>query len=537
MLSVTLALMTVLSLIAVTITTQTVSQLGLSSNVTNRNSALEGALSGVQAAVADIRAASSGGDTVTTELPCTTVSGLTNTSGSSSFIASIQYQDETSQGTYTSVTCTQGQGPASPASGSFLARAVITSCSPATACPTNPTSAPGAGATWRRVVSTYDFNTSYANIPGGLVYSYSGKECLYANYTNGNNPNGGVTLQVTTTCSSSNIHELFQYTTNWNLAIELGGTNYCVQDPEDSSPASTSPLTLTTNCTSTAVAQWGVNDFGGIGGVSTSSAGQPNGWCLGNPDSSDATLSSPENATVEDTDCESSPSNSESMDNTSTWQLSSAVGAGASQPQTGDFGITDQLVNFQEFGYCLDVTGQNVNSSYLIDYMCKQFPDTAEYPAWNQRWCFNQLSTNSSGLPVGVLYTPEGQTSCSSPTSPYCLTSPLATPGTLPSTVFVTVTACTPTSSTQANDLLWTQWGDSTLAGSIHDYTYTDNDGYCLEANTANKMEPSSDYFSTIQVDTCNGSFEQKWNAPPLLGTSQIVNTHEDTGSGSYSGS
>lgn len=538
MLGLAIVLTTVLSVMAVTITTGAVDQLQFSSNATNRDGALQGALAGVQTMVAQIRAASSGGYAVLSELPCSNFSGLTNTSGSSSFIASVQYQDQNSQGKFVNVSCTQGQGPAAASPGSFLARAVITSCSPASACPTSPTAAITQKGIWRRVVSTYDFNTSYANIPGGLIYSYSGEECFVATYNNGSSPSGGVTLEVTTACLPNAPLEQFQYTSNWDLAIQLGGVQYCVQDPEDGSPASALPLAITTSCTTTGAPQWGINDVGDIEGVAASGSGQPNGYCLDNPLSSDPSGNLTEDATVGS--CDSG------FDNTSTWQLSSDVGAGASQPASGQlFGVTDQLVNFEEFGNCLDVTNQNSSWPFLIDYMCKQFPDTTDYPVWNQRWCFDQLSTNSDNLPVGVLYTPQGQTTCSSPSSPYCLKSPLQTPGQLPSTVWVTVTSCTLGSSLQnQTNLLWTEWGSK--GGSLHEYTWTDNAGLCLESNTSNPAYPASassapftpvgDAFSTIQVDTCDGSYEQKWNAPAILGQSQIVNTHEGTGSGAYSG-
>jgi hypothetical protein len=532
MLGLAVALMVVLSLVTVTVVSGAVGQIQLSSTTTNKNSAIEGALAGVQAMVGSIRAAASSGSVVTSELPCSNITGATNTSGSSSYVVSVQYQDETSSGSYTSVGCTTGSGPTVPANGDYLARAVITSCSPSTSCSSGPNSSPS-GASWRRVVSTYDFETSYSNIPGGLIDSYSGKECFVAVYNSGNTPSGGVTLEVTNSCSASNPLEQFEYTTNWNLAIVLDGQEYCVQDPQDGSPATTSPVAITDtsgSCTASAAAQWGVSNSGNLEGVSVSSTGDPNGYCLDNPLSSDPTATMTIDATVSTCD--------ESFDNTSTWYLSPEVGAGASQPASGQvFGVTDQLVNFEEFGDCLDVTNLSVTSNFLIDYMCKQFPDTTNYPDWNQRWCFQQLGTNSSSLPVGLLYTPDGQTGCSSPSSPYCLQSPLAT-ATSNSTAYVVVTSCniSTAESSQPTNLLWTEWGTS--GGLTNEYTWTDNDGYCLEANTANKQNPSGngDTFSTIQVDTCNGSYEQKWNAPAILGTSQIVNTHEGTGSGSVSG-
>jgi len=531
MLSVTIVLMVVLSIIVATMMTTAIGQLQLSSNSTNRNGALQGALAGVQAMVANIRAASTSGSpsyVVLDQLPCNNITGETNTANSASFVVSVDYQDLTSQGTYSTVSCTQGQGPAAAAQGNALARAIIVSCSPSSACPTNPLSAPTGSAIWRRVVSTYDFNTSYQNIPGGLIYSYSGDECFEVNTTSD-------VLQVTTSCSTGNADELFQYTTNWNLAIQIGNSIYCIQDPEDGSSPSSSPVTISTSCASGgAEAQWGINDSGGIEGVATtgSPAGQPNGYCLANPNPSD-TANTTANATVENTDCD------DGFDNTATWHLSPEVGAGGSQPPSGQvFGATGQLVNFEEFGDCLDVTNQDSDPPppFLIDYMCKQFPDTTDYPTWNQRWCF--YSPNSSN--VGLLYTPVGQTSCSSPSTPYCLESPLEPASQYPS-AYVNITASTigeacnlsASMASQPTNLLWTEWGDN--GGLTHEYTWTDNDGYCLEANTANPQAPpgNNDEFTTIQVDTCDGSYEQKWNAPAIFGESQITNTHEGTGNGS----
>jgi len=81
MLGVAVVLTTVLSLVAITITSGAVDQLRLSANSTNRNSALEGALAGIQAVVGNIRAASSNGYVVLSSLPCSNVSGSTNASG------------------------------------------------------------------------------------------------------------------------------------------------------------------------------------------------------------------------------------------------------------------------------------------------------------------------------------------------------------------------------------------------------------------------------------------------------------------------
>jgi hypothetical protein len=211
------------------------------------------------------------------------------------------------------------------------------------------------------------------------------------------------------------------------------------------------------------------------------------------------------------------------------WQLSPSVGSGGASP-TGPslLGLTAQMVNYQQFGLCMDVTNEQVDSTYLIDYDCKQFPDTADYPAWNQRWCFLKVNT-VAGNQQGLLYTDEGETTCTPGSDgAFCATSPQtlasASGG---STAYVTVTSCSLTATPPVNEL-WTAW--SSNGGLDNDYTWTDNWGSCMEANPNNTQNPGGDtYWSTIQVDTCNGSYAQKWDAPATLGQSQIGNTHEGT--------
>ena len=65
----------------------------------------------------------------------------------------------------------------------------------------------------------------------------------------------------------------------------------------------------------------------------------------------------------------------------------------------------------------------------------------------------------------------------------------------------------------------------------MNDYTWTDDWGSCMEANPNDAQNPGGNTdWATIQVDTCDGSYAQKWDAPPTLGQSQISNTHEGTG-------
>ena len=51
---------------------------------------------------------------------------------------------------------------------------------------------------------------------------------------------------------------------------------------------------------------------------------------------------------------------------------SPTTGAGMAGPTYG------QLVNYGQFATCIDVTGQNPDSSYLILYSCKQNPNPTQ---------------------------------------------------------------------------------------------------------------------------------------------------------------
>ncbi len=514
-----------ISIVVMTMTTDAIAQINLSGNLTVRNDHLQAALAGDQAAIAEIRAAASAGQVQVADLPCTTVDGQTNTSGGSSYSATVQYYAVDAAGVSTPVGCDPGLGPTISA-GQYLTSAVVTSCAPLGACPTDSKAA--TSPLWRRVVSTYTFETDNANVPGGLIYGDDQKDCLVA--TSDGGASDSYTLDVTTSCAPGNplsTLEDFQYTQQWNLEIQIDGSDYCVQDPEDTAAPGVDPTLPLGSCTDTAVDQWGVNDDSGIQGVSASDspAGQPNSWCLGDPLAGQGATVGGQAATEPAVlnSC-TAAAGATSYD----WLMSASVGSGGAQPAKGQLiGSSDQLVNYQEFGRCLDMTNQDLTYPYLIDYTCKQFPDVGDFPIWNQRWCFDQLSPQGSSPQIGILYTVYLQTNCASTTDRYCLKDASGT-ATQSAQNWVTLTACDSSDfSLSSTSLLWGAWDDT--GGALHDYTWTDSSGYCLEANPNNPFDGAYSY-STIQVDTCNGSYLQKWNAPPSLNNSQISNTHEQTG-------
>ena len=76
------------------------------------------------------------------------------------------------------------------------------------------------------------------------------------------------------------------------------------------------------------------------------------------------------------------------------WVPSPSVGPGAAAPP--------QLVNFSEFGRCLDVTARTSSRTFLIDYPCKQNP----YPGaktWNQLFQAPAIATGQASA-TGQIY-------------------------------------------------------------------------------------------------------------------------------------
>jgi hypothetical protein len=178
------------------------------------------------------------------------------------------------------------------------------------------------------------------------------------------------------------------------------------------------------------------------------------------------------------------------------WTPDATVGAGAAGT------ATQQLINYGEYGRCLDITNWNLSATWLIDYPCKQDPTSTV--GWNQRWVWDSPSTQqlqsntSSGL--------------------YCLTTPAATGD------YVVVRPC----SGARLDQKWTMLGDT--GNRSTSYTILDSSGRCLSLGPAGPGRPDLSSWSSITVDVCDGSYEQKWNAPPLPAGANVLSERETTG-------
>lgn len=331
----------------------------------------------------------------------------------------------------------------------------------------------------RTLTATYVFSLTNANIPGGLIRLYRsgvGPDlCLAAE---SGQPAVNSRLYVRT-CNSADPAQIWIYTEK--LLIMLAATRtttnsyeMCVELEEQIAGRNA----LARRCIAAGVKeqQWSFNDSAYLRG--TTDGVNPNGLCLSVPSAGTTNGSQ-----VFGRNCADAGMNR-------TWAPEATVGAGAAS------GTTGQVVNFSQFGRCLDVTDQQVSRPFLIVWPCKQAPNPTNV-AWNQRWT----------LPVPVKPNPGVGKITTKPNTTYCLNSPRSTEP----FKYVTVVPC-PSGSTDATT--WYVYGQTDNYATS--YIVTDHWGNCLAPT-----DPAVDKFSggqnvsKVVVAKCDGSIFQKWNAPP----------------------
>ncbi|WP_432540389.1 ricin-type beta-trefoil lectin domain protein [Kineococcus sp. SYSU DK002] len=170
------------------------------------------------------------------------------------------------------------------------------------------------------------------------------------------------------------------------------------------------------------------------------------------------------------------------------------VGAGAASVDT------KQIVNYYEFGRCMDVTNQTFASTQMIVYPCKQDPSGGSKLAWNHKWYY----TEDSEAPQ-VIYVVNGN-------DKRCLTASGAAvvDGDV---VFKTCDGSAAQQFVRYNDK--PDYTDS--------FTFRDFAGRCLAIGP----KWGSTDFSTIVSRTCNGGAAQKWNAKNDVVIPGVSNTRE----------
>ncbi|MDI6097332.1 ricin-type beta-trefoil lectin domain protein [Actinoplanes sp. NEAU-A12] len=440
----------------------------------DRSLALHAAEAGLHTAMGHIRAAADGtgaGDLPL--LPADPLTGSIGPGGSQRYRVTVSYRN-LDGAPLTALT-------AQPTSAVIVSTGI--------AAPTGSFDVGTAGS--RTLQATYSFRLSNQTIPGGRIHvrSASIDLCLDAGSTR---PTAGtpVTMQR---CAEGSARQIFAYNPDLTLVLlssrsESNTLGMCL---DAGFPHVSGALVVLQQCSATSPPpprhRWSINDSANLMG--TSDGTYLDGYCFNvqNPDFTGSRV------VLSNIRCNSG------YDNEQTFQPDPAVGAGAAGP------ATRQLVNYQQFGRCLDITDWYLGTTYLIAWPCKQAPDPSTI-GWNQKWTLPTPSPGSHSSTGRIYATVDG--------TDYCLRSPRQ-PGGYP-----VLGACSSTSVPA--DMTWTVFGATGVYATS--FRIVDGAGLCL-APVDPVKSPTLVYtgsysgppISRIVMQACDASGWQKWNAPADL--------------------
>jgi hypothetical protein len=459
------------------------------------------------------------------KLPCAFTSDTTGSSSDgNTYAVSIQYYSA-DPSALTGQALTDAQINCSLTAGLTVspAYAVITAVGGAPAVPGSSNIQHGN----RTIVATYKFQVSNVNIPGGKIYDSSQNYCVNAV----SNTTVGSAIQFVSKASCTNkATSLWIYGPNYELELADSIANetpsypngLCMTAPIGVYPLGDPQTVATQNVllepcqtgvspNGTATAGWNqlwqwTGSYSWYVQQSTITNGQSN-ECLS---TGGATNLSGVNVTVQN-GCNG------------TFLPDSQVGAGAASK------ATNELVNYSDFGRCADVTSEQIASTNMISYPCKQDPSGQGGFTWNQKWYYNEPATGATSTQTAIYVW-----QYDNPATAYCLKS-AGTVGSTP--VFVSCPNPAVATSVTALKLLlpaseiWTR--NSTASPYTYSFIdYTNNN--CLTAD-ANAPWPNNTDILMIDLTKCTVASTatattptqamQQWNAP---------STHSSTGVGGY---
>ena len=353
----------------------------------------------------------------------------------------------------------------------------------------------------RTVTATYTLHSkTRENVAGGLIHLYGPHDPDLCFAAPGPEPLPGdpVTMQL---CDSSADAQRFAYESGLNLVLVSSRTDGSKGMCLDAAPIDREQV-LFQPCAATPVPrqQWSLNDRANFEG--TTNGTDLNGQCfhLTSPGTVGSTIelhaeaADPAGTSQYDRACYSDYTDSRSF------APDAAVGTGRAGP------LTEQLVNFQQFGRCLDVAGDNVNAGFLVIWPCKQKPSGAIQ--WNQVW---HLPAVPAGAVTGTgriwLHNDKDN-------QDYCLTSP----GSTGAGKYVTVQLCP---ATIGPAMTWTRYAATGVFATAYriESTYQAPTGqtWCLTGTgSADYWQGHGDVSKAVMA-TCDGSTLQKWNASPTV--------------------
>jgi Tfp pilus assembly protein PilX len=492
------------------------------------------AQAGVQATLAVFRAIGTSPTYVygdPSKLPCTITGNTTgSTTGGNTYAVAISYYsaDPTN---LTGAALTAVGISCSPTAGltSSPKYAVISSTGGAPAIPGGSPPAHGN----RTIVAIYQFQVSNVNIPGGHIYDSSQNYCINAV---SNTTVGSLVKFVPKASCVSNTTSMWIYAANYQIQLADSIANpttaypngLCITGPIGVYPIPSASAVASQNVllepcqtsiskNGSATAGWNqlwewTGAYSWYGQDSTILSGSSN-ECL----STGGTAALNGLPLTVQNGCNGS------------FIPDSAVGPGAASK------ATNELVNYSDFGRCADVTNEQIASTNMISYPCKQDPSGQNGFTWNQKWYYSEPGTGSTSVATAI-YVWQNDNSATA----YCLQSA----GTVNSTpVFV---ACpNPASATTpaalkallpANEI-WTR--NSTASPYTYSFIdYTNNN--CLTAD-ANAPWPSNTDILMIDLTKCTTASTktattptqtmQQWNAPSSHSNTGIAGYKESNGS------
>ncbi|NUU17656.1 hypothetical protein HP550_10400 [Cellulomonas humilata] len=444
---------------------------------------------GVDAAMSQVRSALGAPDAVSgqiygdpTKLPCTVQGKVNGSTATLSYEVTMMYFGEDPAGkdatwrTNNQLTCTPGLGvPVAPSFALLTAegldggvRGLATTAGD------------------RTLETVYTFQVTNNNINGGSIYALGLKHCLQAT---GQAIGSTVVYVDSAQCGADDPRQLWTYGTDYGIHLavtDLGATPLCMTG--NASTGGNINVTLT-KCTVGNTAQM----FSWQGGAKWEGQKTDNSNYSGMCISAGAVYTDAEliGKTLKYGTCLGNDVTYGSFD------PDARVGPGAASK------ATNQIVNFLEFGRCMDVTGEKVIELFMISYPCKQDPSGGTKLNWNHKWSYNEPTSllGSLGNQQITVLNKNGDSSKGVYNATYCLKTPSETA----SPAYVTfVTPCSGGLSEK-----WTRNAEMATYGDS--WTFTDRYGRCI--SLGDKFNGS---WSKLVVAACNGGIEQKWNAPEV---------------------
>ncbi|WP_167050534.1 ricin-type beta-trefoil lectin domain protein [Salinibacterium sp. ZJ77] len=440
------------------------------------------AQSGMQVALGQIRTAESAGFGDRSKLPCTITGAIDSEDDATTYEVSVRYYMD---------------DPSDRPSSWRDNPANFRTCATLSATPYYALlTASGQGASVvgladgdgdRTLQAVYTFRVSNVNIPGGRILNQAQTHCLSADSAGHDAKVRFRTLAQCVTDGEARTSWVYDTDYQIKLSSTLAGTPLCITGPVSGTATQDAVLrACQTNSTRwNQLWNWD-GDYSWWGQKNPISAGR-SGFCLA-PTNSTATLTG-QYLQVRSTGCSGQ------------FSPSAEVGAGAASK------ATNQIVNYQEFGRCLDVTDVDINKAFMISYPCKQDASGAASFSWNHKWYYNEPPAGSAISADQQIIVKKDNT------TDYCLQAPAAG-ASLGYPVFK------PCSNSEPRQK-WKRHGDTGSYSSS--YLFTDTYGRCLAANPADVFNG----WSKIVVTACSNSLLQKWNAPSQTSDSTLGSYRE----------